>query len=107
MSTFVSRILPNEPIIGDDTDLSLPHVSPTGHVIINGEKKSRGLIPRDRAAEPPGVYGASEFGYDLIPESEWAGILEQQEKEKSSLTDQILESGLGPLDQNGVPFCWG
>lgn len=102
MSGFVSRFLRDEPIIGDH---NAHLVAPSGTVVIEGDHYSRGLIPRNRETHPH-IYGAQPFDLDLIPESEWAGMLEQQEREKSTLTDQILEAGLPPLDQGMTNFCW-
>lgn len=100
---FVSRLLSGEPVIGD---ANAHRIAPAnGSVVIQGDHYGRGMIPRDRRAHPK-IYGAQPFDMELIPESEWAVMLEQQEKEKSSLTDQILEAGLPPLNQQQTSFCW-
>ncbi|MDE2102002.1 MAG: hypothetical protein KGL39_32450 [Patescibacteria group bacterium] len=104
MSGFISMLSDRLPIV-NDSNIHTFCPGP-GRAYVNGQPMSHGLIPRDRAKEPGYLYGLEAFGYDLIPESEWDDRLREQEKNKSSLTDLILEVGLPPLDQNGTSFCW-
>lgn len=83
------------------------HVAP----VINGERVSRGLIPRDFHHHPY----ASGNGYDavdipLIPRSEWSARLKEMVETKSLLSDIRMVGNNGQmipsLDQNGQGFCW-
>jgi hypothetical protein len=79
--------------------------------VIDGERKARGLMPRNFASHPVG-YGAYAPAFDiaLIPESEWQDRLDEQIKNKAQLSD-IRNTGMGgkPIpsrDQNGKGYCW-
>jgi hypothetical protein len=79
--------------------------------VIDGERKARGLMPRNFATHPVG-YGAyaPAFDIDLIPESEWQDRLDEQIKNKAQLSD-IRNTGMGgkPIpsrDQDGYGYCW-
>jgi hypothetical protein len=83
------------------------HISP----VVNGERKSHGLIPRDYAAKPFGSFMfAKPFDIPLIPESEWQNRLDAQIAAKAQLSD-VRNAGMDgrPIpsrDQNGKGYCW-
>lgn len=78
--------------------------------IINGERKSTGLVPRNFRALPPGCMAyAPEFPEsEIVAESEWKDRYTTNSKEQSRLLDvrgayyEILKS----LDQDGLGLCW-
>lgn len=79
---------------------------------VDGERKSRGLQPRDYATHPVGYLGALARPFDLplIPESEWQARLEAQLAAKAQLSN-IRDVGMfgQPMpsrDQDGVGYCW-
>lgn len=80
-------------------------------VKVDGKPKSRGLIPRDYSRHPVGsIPGIKAVDFPLIPQSEWAGRIDEQEKARSRNSDIRLIGNNGkPIpstDQNGVGFCW-
>lgn len=99
---------PGEILINDDTPEYVTH-----DVVIDGEPKRRGLVPRDYAAHPPGCYaGAPAWSVDmpLIPRAEWSERVRDMVATKSLLSDIRLRGNGGDripaLDQNGQGFCW-
>lgn len=83
-------------------------------VVVDGELKSKGLIPRDYLQYPLGCYG-SAIGYQavdmpLIPKSEWPERIRDMEASKSRLSDIRLAGNNGQsipsLDQDGVGYCF-
>jgi hypothetical protein len=98
----------NDFVISDDN--WMPQVGP---VVIDGEQKGRGLIPRDYSAVPVGFYAAVPALTDIEcpPRNDWPELIRQGEAEKSFLSHIRRASGPngGPipsLDQNGQGFCW-
>lgn len=78
--------------------------------VVDGEKKRRGLKPRDYRKHPMGSYSFAEPFPDslLIPEDEIDDRIKQQEKTKSGLLDlrEANYSVLKSLDQDGLGLCW-
>jgi hypothetical protein len=80
--------------------------------VIDGERKARGLVPRNLQQHPVGSYGGGQkFDMPVIQQVDWAGLIRELEASKSRLSD-LRESG-GPgggripaRDQNGKGFCW-
>jgi hypothetical protein len=79
--------------------------------IIDGEKKTRGHIPRDYAAYPVGyLMCAKPFDLPLIPPADQQAILDKKKAFKSQLSD-LRNQGMNgkPIpsrDQNGKGYCW-
>jgi len=78
--------------------------------IIDGERKSRGLIPRNYDLYPPGYQSVAPVFADemIIPENEWASRLRDQQQAGGGL-DKLREenySVLKSLDQDGLGLCW-
>lgn len=79
--------------------------------IIDGERKTRGLIPRNFQTHPVGCYMyAKPFDLPLIPQEEWQSRLDALVAAKALLSD-IRNRGMGgrPIpsrDQNGKGYCW-
>ena len=88
------------PIIGDDNWQQF-----AVDTVIDGEIKTRGLIPNDWNQNPAGSFG-TPFNIPLIPESEWRERIEHQERTRSSLVHLADDAGLKVLDQNGTNYCW-
>lgn len=78
--------------------------------VVDGEVKSRGLIPRDWKAKPQGCFAfAPPFPSDrIIPESEWEGRFQEQKEKKATLADlrEANYSTLKSLNQNSYGYCW-
>lgn len=75
--------------------------------VVNGERKTRGLIRRDYSIHPfGGLAEAEEFNLPLIPRSEWDDRIEQQEKDRSHLRALCEDMKMDVLDQNGTSYCW-
>jgi C1A family cysteine protease len=83
------------------------HISP----VIDGDRKSHGLIPRNFSTHPVGYLEcAKPFDLPLIPESEWQSRLDAQKAAKAQLSD-VRNRGMNgqPIpsrDQNGKGYCW-
>lgn len=81
---------------------------------VDGQKKSRGLVPRDYNRYPVGCYGAAiplrAVDMPLIPRSEWSDRIKFKVDSKSQLSDVRLTGNNGQmipsLDQDGKGFCW-
>jgi hypothetical protein len=83
---------------------------------VGGERKSRGLIPRDYGANPVGYLGKlcpplHAIDFPLIPEGEWSARCKDKAAQKSQLSDIRLGGNNGQpipsLDQGQVGYCWG
>lgn len=104
MANFCAPIGSNEVIISDQNFHEFLGQE------VDGEKKARGLIPRNFVSNPVGYLAcAKPFDIDLIPESEWEDRLEEQVKQKAQLSD-IRERGrngdrIPSTDQNGKGYC--
>jgi hypothetical protein len=83
-------------------------------VVVDGERKSRGGIPRPYETYPVGCYGAATPFYavdmPIIPESEWASRLQEKVAAQAQLSDIRMSGNNGQmipsLDQNGFGYCW-
>lgn len=77
--------------------------------VIDGQKKKRGLIPRDYKKYPVGCYGAAlpyhAVDFPLIPRSEWAERIKDMEAQKSRLSDIILDKQVPCTDQGNRGYC--
>jgi hypothetical protein len=100
---------PNELIIGDHNWHE--HVD----AVIDGEKKSRGLVPRDYNASPfcfsPYSKPFKAINMPLIPRNEWVERITEMAANKSRLSDIRRSSGpngghIPSLDQDSWGFCW-
>jgi hypothetical protein len=78
--------------------------------VINGEKKARGLVPRDWSQFPRGCYaGIKAVDVPLIPRAEWSDRIKDMEANKSRLSDMRTQpdgSLIPSRDQNGKGYCW-
>lgn len=80
--------------------------------VVNGEKKMRGLKPRNYNIHPVGCFArAPRFSLDIIPESQWQSRLDEINAKKANLSD-IRNRGMNgqripSRDQNGKGYCWG
>lgn len=75
--------------------------------VIEGERKMRGLIPRDFKKVPFGAMpSAPGFEIPIIPRNEWQARIKEMEETKSRLSDVRRSAGLKSSDQGNVPFCW-
>lgn len=96
-----SSLSSKEPIFGEHNAYLLVTEIPAD--------QSRGYMPRDWRAHPHGAAwrGSKPFPKELIiPRSDWDGIIEEQERTKTRLSDLILAAGLPCKDQNGTNYCW-
>ncbi len=101
---FESTFGRNEFLI-DDTNF-LQHAPPSD-VLIDGELKTRGYIPRDYTLHPQGSLGfMSSFDLEIPPRDVWDEIIEKMERTKSRLSDIATQAELDCLDQNGTNYCW-
>lgn len=75
--------------------------------VIDGEKKARGLIPRNYDTHPRGCYESIRaVDITLIPRSEWPDRIKDKIAEKSQISDVMLAKNVPCLDQNGKGYCW-
>lgn len=99
-----------------DTDFVIDDsnwLSQVGPVVIDGEQKSRGLVPRNYEQVPVGFYAAVPALTDIKcpPRNDWPELIKQGEADKSFLSHIRRANGPnnGPipaLDQNGDGYCW-
>lgn len=99
---------PGEMVINDDTPEYVTH-----DVVIDGEPKRRGLVPRDYSTHPQGCYAAApawSVDMPLIPRDQWSALIREMVARQSLLSDIRLAGNNGQiipsLDQNGQGFCW-
>lgn len=100
---------PNEILINDEN----AHLFASDHVEVDGERKTRGLVPRDFRACPVGYLGevARPFDLPLFSDEEIEARLAIYLREKaylSAIRDVAGPNG-GPIpsrDQNGKGYCW-
>lgn len=74
----------------------------------SGRRLTTGYVRRDWRRQPAGTIECCE-AYDpsrKIDRSLWDGILEQREREQSTLKQVGLDAGIRTVSQNGVPHCW-
>lgn len=81
------------------------------HIDDAGEKKSKGLIPRNFNTHPVGYCSAARpFDLPVVPESKWQAQLDLVNSMKSQLSTIRLTGNAGqPIpsrDQNGKGYCW-
>lgn len=81
--------------------------------VVDGERRARGLIPRNYQTHPVGIYGAKEklaVDMPLISRGDWDSMIDDMEASQSSLMhlrDQGKDGGRIPSrDQNGKGYCW-
>jgi hypothetical protein len=75
-------------------------------VIINGELKSRGYVPRDYEQYPEGAF-AAPFTLPTIPRAEWKERIEKRDREKAWPKDHKTRTNrFTSLDQDGTNYCW-
>jgi hypothetical protein len=81
--------------------------------VVDGERKARGLIPRNYATHPAGCYASAPalaVDFPLIPRSEWPDRIKDRIANKSQLSDIRLRGNGGQpipsLDQGQVGYCW-
>lgn len=91
-----------------DDDNYLDHVE----TVIEGERMSKGCVPRDYGTHPVGYLACAPAAVDmpLIPRSEWSDRIKDMEAQKSRLSDIRLTGNNGgiipSLDQDGKGYCW-
>lgn len=91
-----SSIRPKELVIGD-TDPT--PVTPKGF--------STGYEGRDYSANPHGsLPWAKPFQLSYVPRSEWDDRIAEGEKQRSFLSNVVLDAGIPSKDQNGTNYCW-
>lgn len=94
------------PLIGDHNWLE--HVGPA---VVDGERKAKGLIPRNYATDPQGCYASAPAAVDmpLIDPSEWEKLIADMDRDESQIRHFILRGDGGraypSLDQNGQGYC--
>ncbi len=104
---FFSARRPKEFIIDDDNYLEHAPPEDGGAIVIDGEERSRGRIPRDFEAVPLGSMPyAAKFALPIIPRNEWEDRIKEMEETKTRVSDIIEQAGLKSLDQNGTNYCW-
>lgn len=100
---FQSSPLSSREIHIDDTN----YQRYTNEVIIDGDRKLFGHIPRDYSKVPYGSMPfAAAFNIPLIPRSEWPHRIEEMERTKTRLSDICAYYKIKSLDQNGTNYCW-
>ena len=95
---FESKLYPDELVIDDSlvgtdfADLSSGYA--TGY---------RGMFQSSQSADELTVPFPKEL---LIPESDWKSWIEEQESNKSRISDLVEQAGLPCKDQGSTNFCW-
>lgn len=75
--------------------------------VVGGERKARGLVPRNYSTHPTGHYAREKaVDFPLIPRSEWPERIKDQEANKARVSDIMLAANVPCLDQNGRGYCW-
>jgi len=97
-SAYISPIASNVYIIGDDN----------AHTVLNPPPGyGKGHENRDYAADPVGANFATPPDDFLIDMSLWAEMIEEGDRNESSLMHMWLKApGSKPPNQNGTNYCW-
>ena len=79
--------------------------------VIDGERRSFGLVPRNYDTHPRGFYARIQaVDFPLIPRSEWPVRIAEKEAKKTRLSDIRMTGMFGAMipsrDQNGRGYCW-
>lgn len=84
-----------------------------GDPVVDGERKARGLVPRNYATHPQGCYAnapAIDTSFPLVPDSDLSFRIADATKEGSRISDCRNRGFMGkPIpsrDQNGKGYCW-
>jgi hypothetical protein len=73
--------------------------------VVDGERKARGLAPRDYRIQPlAGSPYAHRVDFPLIDQAEWPGRIQEMVASKSRLSD--IRGNIPSRDQNGRGYCW-
>lgn len=87
------------PIIGDHIDVNVD-------VVVDGERKARGAVPRDHSVQP----SRRAVNIQTIPLAEWPERIRDQKAAKARLSDvrdRMAGGQQAPsYDQNGQGYCW-
>lgn len=92
----------------------------TGELVVNDENYEHhiqeGIDANDCRGLKLEMRGNADYAYDgyaspfpqelLIPESDWQGIIQEQEEQKSRISDLIQIQGLPSKDQRQTNYCW-
>ena len=93
-------------VIGDDNYMDYVGKK----TIVDGERKGKGLIPRDYTLNPVGSYKSTKpfdpMEIPLIPREEWSERIEEMTAKKMRINDIREAAGIEVLDQNGQGYCW-
>jgi hypothetical protein len=100
-------LYPDEVLIHDGNAHEYAHRDP----VVDGERKSRGLVPRNYEANPVGYLGKicppfHAVDLPLIPRSEWSQRIKDMESAGSRISDVVLAANVPCLDQDGKGYCW-
>lgn len=85
----------------------------THDVVVNGEVKGRGGVPRDYSTHQLGCYASAYAAVDmpLIPRSEWSARIKEMAETRSRISDlrNVGNNGqrIPSLNQGQSNFCWG
>jgi hypothetical protein len=99
-------LYPDEVLIHDGNAHEYAHRDP----VVDGERKSRGLVPRNYEANPVGYLGKicppfHAVDLPLIPRSEWSQRIKDMESAGSRISDVVLAANVPCLDQDGKGYC--
>lgn len=102
----MSEIGPNEIVIDDSN-----YEEHTQEVVIDGERKAFGLVPRNFRRQPVGsIRGIARFDMPIIPREEWSSRIKDLEQSRTRLSDLRDIGGDGsPIpstDQGNKGYCW-
>jgi hypothetical protein len=96
--TFCSKLRHGELVIDDHHDVAFANA---------GVKGVFGRVARDWRKMPYGSCpSAKAFPIDLIPESEWAGMVAEKEAKKQNLSDICDLQSIEPKNQQQTNYCW-
>jgi hypothetical protein len=96
---FSSTLYPGEIIINDTEGLQ--------HCVPPDDYGTGLSLPFFRVQDRHYEGAAEPFPEELlIPESDWQGMIQEQEERKSRLSDIVNQAGLPCKDQNGTNYCW-
>lgn len=71
-----------------------------------GEQMGRGYVERDYRENPFGSYAPTFDSSQLIPRSDWAPMIEEMERTKSTLTDVHTYYKVPVTNQKRTNYCW-
>ena len=97
VSGYVSQLYEKEVVIHEN------NADDHRQLVFDGQRRYFGYKKR-----PAGIVyeSAKAFPFPVIPRSEWDDRIAEMEKEKTRISDMLLDAGIPSLNQQQTNYCW-